>query len=622
MGEADRERARYRDFIADRGFAADPIYMADMDVCQPAQAISPQPQRRRWHTVSYETSDFAGTMLCAGPETVAPEVTYPLNVTGWHAVSIGIHPTNANESEIADFLVRLSHDSTFSILKWPLPPGHRTLGEHPTGGRRTDYHFRRTQLHEIYWKTVDLTRQQLVIRQLAIRVVPGDQPGAFKCGPVRVAYIKLVPLSEAEVDTLQADRADPDRRRLYCFNDMDGNLQDYRPTSAEAIRRQLEPFRESDFVRVYWQVGRGDVMAYPTKIARTQGDLSMADYPRVYGRLLAESWNILREKGIDQVQVGLEYAHQIGLEFHACYRAGAWRYPIGYGPTHGGFYEDHPELRCVDRQRVPGPRISYAFRETQDFVISLLREFVGRYAVDGVCIMFNRRPPYLMYESPLIESFEAEYGEDPHELDERDPRWIAHRAAAMTSFMRRVREAMDVAADEAERQKRLGITAFVLGVEADNLFFGLDVAAWAREGLVDTLIPYSPAPLALPTEEDTWSSAAQVEPFVAATRGTSCRLAVNVMPYHMHPEDYRRMAAMLYGAGAASLFFWASSSAANIHSPLVGRANYWPAWNALRRLGHRGEIEAWIHAGEPSLEAPSMALTSLGGFDMSYVAAG
>ena len=73
MGEADRERARYRDFIADRGFAADPIYMADMDVCQPAQAISPQRQRCRWHTVSYETSDFAGTMLCAGPETVAPE---------------------------------------------------------------------------------------------------------------------------------------------------------------------------------------------------------------------------------------------------------------------------------------------------------------------------------------------------------------------------------------------------------------------------------------------------------------------------------------------------------------------------------------------------------------------
>lgn len=40
---------------------------------------------------------------------------------------------------------------------------------------------------------------------------------------------------------------------------MDGNLQDYRPTSAEAIRRQLEPFRESDFYRVYWQVDRGDV---------------------------------------------------------------------------------------------------------------------------------------------------------------------------------------------------------------------------------------------------------------------------------------------------------------------------------------------------------------------------
>ena len=147
----------------------------------------------------------------------------------------------------------------------------------------------------------------------------------------------------------------------------------------------------------------------------------------------------------------------------------------------------------------------------------------------------------------------------------------------------------------------------MLGTQADNDYFGLDVATWAREGLIDTLIPYSPAPLALPVAEDTWTSGGQIQPFVEAVRGTRCLMAPNLMPRDLSAEDYRRMASMLYAAGAEHLFVWDCAGS-------WFRANCQAPWNALRRLGHRDEIEAWKRAGKPSLANPTVPIRRLGGW--------
>ena len=77
-----------------------------------------------------------------------------------------------------------------------------------------DGHLKRMNLEELYWKTADLTGQQVVFHQVSRRVSPGDAPGSVECSPARIAYIKLVPLSEAEVDALQADRRDSSHKRL------------------------------------------------------------------------------------------------------------------------------------------------------------------------------------------------------------------------------------------------------------------------------------------------------------------------------------------------------------------------------------------------------------------------
>ena len=74
----------------------------------------------------------------------------------------------------------------------------------------------------------------------------------------------------------------------------------------------------------------------------------------------------------------------------------------------------------------------------------------------------------------------------------------------------------------------------------------------------------------------------------------ACALSMSLLPRHVSPEDYRRKAAALYAAGVESFFFWDSAGPS-------GRANFSPSWEALRRLGHREEVEEWVKAGYPAL---------------------
>ena len=586
------------DRIADRGLVNEPVYITDLSAVEPADAVGPVPAFHRWRAMAYTADALSGQMLLAGPETAAPDVTLDLNASGWHSVSLGLMPPPGYEGAPLKVLARLSGDTTPTMLT--------AEAGHPDRGHDL-------QIVDLFWRMADLTGQQLVLGQPQWQTAPVDAVGAWQSEIVRIAYVKLTPLTEAETAEALAERQRGDARRLFAHQDAHGPHYLWRLTDAEGIRREIEPYRHSDFSRMYWEAGEGDISYYFSKIARWCTFDEAEDFARVGDRLHAESWREFRDIGVDPLDIAIEHCRDAGLEIHASYRVAGFWYPppIDHFNLGDTFAAAHPEWRGRDRNGQTTPRIAYSYPEVRAYVVSLLREMAER-PIDGVCLLYNRRMPLVEYEPPVVAAFQREYGLDPHALPADDERWLRFRARELTQFMREVRQAMDEVGAASGRS--LGVSAVVMSSEHENLQNAMDLGAWVAEGIVDTLIPYTSAPGG-DSHAVSWEDPADLAYFVELVRGTDCVLAPGMMPRHRPPEDVRRQAAGIYGAGAEHLFFWDAAGGS-------GRANFGAMWNALRRLGHREEIEAWRAAGEPSLGPTAHDVDVLDDWDLSYTTPG
>ncbi len=467
-------------------------------------------------------------MLVAGHETDAPEVTYPLHQKGWHAIHLGLcsYLHSSTVGMVTKVHVRLKSDPVFYSMTH-------------LAALRGGVH--QSRIDEYFWKHANLSGEDLILRQL-----PGSPAlGGKSSQPAWIAYIKLVPLSEPEVRAVMKDRRRKDTRRLFVGP---GGV-----TAEDMV--STEWYRHPDFARVYWDAASGDRCAYPTKIGIGPSREYSKDPYRMADRLHTQSWQLLRKKGIDPVFAAVEHAHDVGVEFHTSYRTAGFHFPPPFAEINsGGLYERHPEWRGMDRQGRATPRCSYAFAGVRRFVVSLLAE-MAEYPIDGVCLFYNRRPPLVEYEAPVVEGFQAKYGEDPRQLDEKDPRWLSYRATFLTQFMREVREAMEKAARDQNRSKPLEVSAIVMSSRQENLYYAMDLETWIKEGLVDTIIPYTSAP-GLDSSKDSWVDPSDAEFFLRITRDTPCKLALNLMPRSLTAKQYRSRAHALYQAGVEHLFFW------------------------------------------------------------------
>ena len=551
------------------------VYLTDLERCQPTTALSRRWQHGTWRLLEYAAGPFNGTMLVATEESDGPPVTYPVNRTGWHEIYFGIYRKPFEEGKRVQ--VKLSDDQAYTSLT----------------GRPGETDHQENWVDEIFWRTADLGGRGITFRQVT-------QPEAHDSW---VAYIKLVPLTDQAVQALRADRQRTDTKRLFVHTD--AHYRNVGGSESELLN-YLEPLRYSDVSRVYWEAGEGERALYFSKIARDySGDLASsvgeetkAFFPRPVERELAQTWQAYHRTGVDPLKVAANFTHQMGLEFHAGYRLGGFAYPAPHEPVPGSFYAEHPELRCVGRDGAPLPRISYAFPETRRYVISLLREMAANYPVDGVCLLYNRRPPLVAYETPIVEGFRNRYQQDPRQLDERDSRWLAYRSTFLTRFMRELRQELNAVAAQQKRAGRLEVSAIVFR-EDENRLHGMDLATWIQEGLVDTLIPYSSS-VRLNSYQPAWDNLQDVAYFVSLVKGTKCRLALNLMPRNLTAEQYRKKAQTLYQAGVEDLFFWDGLD--RVRADL--------------RLGHREEIADWTASGEPALKPSAVRLHKLGKWDL------
>ncbi len=572
------------------------IYLTDLDQCQPSSALTRKPKRHQWRMLDFEAERASGVMLVVGQNTSAPEIRYALNRKGWFAISIGLRSVYGDSK----LQVRLSADKSFTILHHRMDPTHLV--------RIPD----RYRIDELFFKAAELDGQDIVFRQLCLQLVPKDlESVGNSCNGVWIAYIRLVPLSSSEVEAIQRDRSSRETQTLFAHNDASSDHYTFRPTTADEIRRRVEPYRDTDFSRLYWEGCQGDRCNYFTKIGLMPSDDKVEDAYRVGDRLAAESWRILQSENIDPFRVALEHAHEMGLEFHGALRATGFHFPAPEDEWNiDGIYDRFPNWRGTDRAGLSTPRLSYAFPEFRSYVISLLKE-IAAYPIDGVCMLYNRRPPFIEYEAPVVEGYMAQFGHDPRTLDERYPQWLEWRSTFMTQFMREVRAAMDAVGKVRGMAKRLEISAVVMGNQAENDYYGLDLQSWVREGIVDTLIPYTSV-TNLNSAGDAWVNPSDAAWFQKITENSACRLALNVMPRQLPAETYFTRAHHLYENGIRHLFFWDCND----------RHDYSTSWGAIRQLGHRKEIAKRISSGSPNFAIPGMSLKKLGDWDMKYATPG
>ena len=578
------------------------IYLSDMAQCRPQSSLSQKWQKGRWRLMDYEADNVKGVMLVSAQTAVPPELTLPLNIKGWHAIYIGLR-SKYGESRLQ---LRLKNDPTFSLIT------HHNLVE--AGMNRRDIElggtiFSTNRIDDLFWKAADLTSEHLVIRPFFIN----SAAVANRCYSAWLAYIKLVPLSDQQIHELETERKQNGHRRLFAHNDAFAFASWLRPSTEAEIKRELEPFRNTDFLRIYWEGGMGDLTMYPSQIGSMLTNEWMDMPYRVRDELVKETYQGFRNKGIDPFKVALDYAHELGLEFHASYRPAGFHFPAPedeWNSHKNGLYDRHPEWRGVDRLGRSTPRLSFAYPGVRQFVISLLKEMAS-YPIDGVCILFNRRPPFIEYEKPVVAGFKAKYGQDPHKLDEKDPRWLSYRSGFLTQFMKEVREAMREKAREQGRKKPAEVTAVVLSSEEENLYYGLDLEAWVKQGLVDTIAPYTSVKGGS-SDANSWTDPRDAEFFLRITKGSKCKLALNIMPRQIAPEEYRRRLHALYEAGVENFFFW----------DCYQRNDFSRSWSVLRRLGHRDEIRRWVRDGSAQIERPGSQLLKIGNWDLSYATPG
>lgn len=522
------------------------VIISDLKQYVPKEAQAAELEKFKWRIVEYETAEFSGSLLFANMGANAPEITIDPQLRGWYTIKLGLwNPSEAAWDTMTRF--RLTKD-----LAWS-----RISGDGSNPGK--------TVFMESVWKDADMTGQQLRIAQPS-KIEPAVASS--------VAFIKFEPLSEQEVAKIKADRERKDTKRLVGTHDMHYLFYTTREPGQEEFLEELEAYRHTDFdiLHFEYQLG-GDEQ---TDEMNWAFDAKADAIFRSGDVLYAHNMRYLKSHGLamPMYQMLAKYAREMGKKFYIGYRMNAFNSDPPYDNIFKTkFYDNNPQWRCKDADGGEVARMSYAFPEVQERVISFFL-YLLKTGCDGIAMFFHRCFPYVMYEAPAVERFMSKHNIDPHTLPEDDPRWLDCKAEIMTEFVRRVRAALDEYA-KTHNRPRLSLAAYLLVDPHNNRQEGLDGKRWAQEGLVDEIIAND---LAAEYVADI-----DIDYYVDMVKDTDTKVYICLEPRQIEPEGYRKKALDAYGRGADGLALWDSYQ------------RQWTLyrWTMARRLGHAKELSTW-----------------------------
>ena len=506
------------------------VVISDLSVCTPRDALGDAAAPDRWQLVPYTAEGgLIGTMLAAEGMVDPPDVTVPLDVAGWHAISIGYWRGIYYDMT---FKWRLSTEAIFTKVHAPF----------------NDMPWDRTELVETFPVHADLTGVDGIVL---------CKPRAMPVRKACIAYVKLTPLTDAEVDEIARDRARTDTRRIIATNDCEGTFRIYSPRTREELLEDVEPYRHADVGKVFWGVNIGDLTYYKSDVGRFYMDGPVC--PLTELQHAADGFQALHDQGIEPYKAVMEHVQDMGREFYTYFRMAMidHQHPYNIFAAESVFLPEHPDCRIVAKDGTPIMKASYACEATHGFMLGMMEETM-REGVDGVALCFVRGPEYFGYEQPVIDEFMRLHGKDPRELPDQDPRLQAVWAGFMTAFIRKVHAAAEKHGKALGRKIRV---ATWLDCSDERMArFGYDARTWITEGLVDCVIGLGP------------------QDMFALAREHSCE----VYAFGSGEGTILDVAEMkgVYAADLDGMVYWDLDSVQELPE----------SWLFVRRLGHREEV--------------------------------
>jgi len=202
-------------------------------------------------------------------------------------------------------------------------------------------------------------------------------------------------------------------------------------------------------------------------------------------------------------------------------------------PFHGRFWVENRHLFRKGATGYFANALDYAHPEVRGLYLALIRESLDRYDIDGLELDFMREP-YVF--SPGKE---------------------AEGAPVLTAWLRDVRGLVDEAAARRGHPVRLGVRVPSRPETAKAL--GLDAIAWAREGLVDLVVPaprWATLEFDMPIAE--WRRLLRPFPKVMLAGGMEIlyRPHPGAKPVSVSPEHAHAAAAAIWEDGADAVYLF------------------------------------------------------------------
>ncbi|HJN28390.1 MAG TPA: family 10 glycosylhydrolase [Candidatus Latescibacteria bacterium] len=491
-----------------------------------------------------------GTMVYGAGRLGSPPLTLPLPVQGCYTIYIACwHDIHMGGSRLR---LRLSEDQHWRQLEPEVMS--------PKDGDFPGRAIAQGDITEVFWRVAELSSSALIIDRVRTWAEPSGRGDQAVDKGACLAWVRLEPASEQDRDRYQGRGRTQTPAPQFAQYDNGGWWQKGCQT-VDDLHASLDWFAGTDQWRINWGCFSNEGACYPSEVAQQMGR-----DPEVT-RCIDE----FVRRGIDPLQVALEYADTKGLSLYPSYRIGGKRPAPTIATTNEmPFFDSHQHCLCVTAEGTPTCHYSFAYPEVRDYFTSVLREVVENYDVPGVHFLFIRSNPFALYEEKTVDEFKAIHGQDPRTLPEDDATFWQHRANYATQFVRQLREMLDKVGKSQGKHLELSVAVPPLG---NGPTWCIDGATWAREGLVDWLTVHAGG--ILPLEA--------VGAYRQAIEGSKTPLIVDFYPRRMPACDRLRRAVDYYEAGADGFCFWDSQAR-------VVRAS---EFATDRFLGHREDLLDW-----------------------------